>query len=64
MKSSNREQAEREAKYSRQGNSHLFFSLFHFEIEHLLPKFMVMEDLSPQWLLTRAKVAAKIEEIL
>jgi hypothetical protein len=64
MKFLNREQADREAKYSRQGNSHLFFSVCHFEIEHLPPKFMVMEDLSPQWPLTRAKVAAKIEEIL
>ena len=55
----NREQAER-----GQGISHLFFSVFHFEIEHLLPKFMVMKDLLRQWALTRAKVAAKIEEIL
>ena len=61
MNSFNREQAEREAKYSRQGSSDSssFPSLLIY-IEYLLLKVTVMDDLLPRWLLMRVKVAAKI----
>ena len=62
MNSFNREQAEREAKYSRQGSSDSF-SLSSL-LKYLLPKVMAMDDLLPQWPLMRVKVAAKIEETL
>ena len=64
MNSFNREQAEREAKYSRQGRGDYFIFLLYSLLKYLLPKVMATDDLLPQWPLMRVKVAAKIEEIL
>jgi hypothetical protein len=63
MNSFNREQAEREAKYSRQGSNDSP-SLFWHLSNIYFSKVTAMDDLLPQWPLMKVKVVAKIEETL
>ena len=63
MNSFNREQAEREAKYSRQGSGDSFF-FFPSLLKYPVLKATATDDLLPQWPLMRVKVAAKIEGTL